>query len=167
MFTRRTSAQAVPICIRILTAPSTLYIKSSCRLNISWTSKLALLTIQFNSEKNINVHYKGHTRDNLPKEIRGRARWTKFGKRDWTYVMSTAGRRWKVFVLLYAVDPYVRDPIGITFWMEGTDGGTDWSHQSVPQSTGGALFGPSVHVVWQVEFQPEFQSPKGQVGTCI
>ena len=45
--------------------------------------------------------------------------------RDWGGVTSTAGRRWKVFVLLYAVDPYVRDPIGITFWMEGTDGGTD------------------------------------------
>ena len=23
------------------------------------------------------------------------------------------------------------------------------------------------YVVWQVEFQPEFQSPKGQVETCI
>ena len=40
-------------------------------------------------------------------------------------VTSTAGRRWKSFILLYAVDLYVRDPIGIIFWMEGTDGGTD------------------------------------------
>ena len=38
--------------------------------------------------------------------------------RDGGGVTSTAGRRWKVFWLLYAVDPYVRDPIGITFWME-------------------------------------------------
>ena len=38
--------------------------------------------------------------------------------RDRGGVMSTAGHRWKVFVLLYAVDLYVRDPIGITFWME-------------------------------------------------
>ena len=33
MFTRRTSAQAVPICVRVLTAPPILYIKSHCRLN--------------------------------------------------------------------------------------------------------------------------------------
>ena len=33
MFTRRISAQAVPICVRVLTAPPTLYIKSRCRLN--------------------------------------------------------------------------------------------------------------------------------------
>ena len=32
--TRRTSAQAVPVCVRVLTAPPTLYIKSHCRLNI-------------------------------------------------------------------------------------------------------------------------------------
>ena len=38
--------------------------------------------------------------------------------RDGGGVTSTARRRWKVFVLLYAVDLYVRDPIGITFWME-------------------------------------------------
>ena len=38
--------------------------------------------------------------------------------RDGGGVTSTAGRRWKVFVLLYTVDLYVRDPIGITFWME-------------------------------------------------
>ena len=45
--------------------------------------------------------------------------------RDGGGVTSTAGRRWKSFILLYAVDLYVRDPIGIIFWMEGTDGGTD------------------------------------------
>ena len=31
----------------------------------------------------------------------------------------------KFFVLLYVMDPYVRDPIGITFEWKGTDGGTD------------------------------------------
>ena len=31
----------------------------------------------------------------------------------------------KFFVLLYVIDPYVRDPIGITFGWKGTDGGTD------------------------------------------
>ena len=33
MFTRRTSAQAVPVCVRVLTAPPILYIKSHCGLN--------------------------------------------------------------------------------------------------------------------------------------
>ena len=32
-FTRRTSAQAVPVCVRVLTVPPTLYIKSCCGLN--------------------------------------------------------------------------------------------------------------------------------------
>ena len=32
-FTRRTSAQAVPICVRVLTAPPTLYLKSRCGPN--------------------------------------------------------------------------------------------------------------------------------------
>ena len=32
-FTRRTSAQAVPVCVRVLIAPPTLYLKSRCRLN--------------------------------------------------------------------------------------------------------------------------------------
>ena len=40
-------------------------------------------------------------------------------------VTSIAGRRWESFILRYAVDLYVQDPIGIIFWMEGTDGGTD------------------------------------------
>ena len=33
-FTRRTSAQAVPICKRVLTAPPTLYLRSRCGLNM-------------------------------------------------------------------------------------------------------------------------------------
>ena len=33
MITRRTSAQAVPVCVRVLTAPPTLYFKSRCGLN--------------------------------------------------------------------------------------------------------------------------------------
>ena len=45
--------------------------------------------------------------------------------RDGGGVTSIAGRRWKVLFLRYAVDLYVQDPIGIIFWMEGTDGGTD------------------------------------------
>ena len=32
-FTRRTSAQAVPVCVRVFTAPPTLYFKSRCGLN--------------------------------------------------------------------------------------------------------------------------------------
>ena len=33
-FTRRTSAQAVPVCVRVLTAPPTLYLKSCCGLTV-------------------------------------------------------------------------------------------------------------------------------------
>ena len=52
-FTRRTSAQAVPVCVRVLTAPPTLYIKSRCRLNTSWTSKLVSIKIMFQDNQNI------------------------------------------------------------------------------------------------------------------
>ena len=45
--------------------------------------------------------------------------------RDGGGVTPTAGRRWNCFILLYAMDLYVPDPIGIIFWMESTDGGTD------------------------------------------
>ena len=31
----------------------------------------------------------------------------------------------KFFLITIRHGPYVRDPIGIIFWMEGTDGGTD------------------------------------------
>ena len=50
--------------------------------------------------------------------------WIETGK-GFVSVTSIAGRRWESFILRYAVDLYVQDPIGIIFWMEGTDGGTD------------------------------------------
>ena len=89
-FTRRTSAQAVPICIRVLTAPPTLYIKSCCGLNTSWTSKLVSIKIMF--KDNQNIYYQPRGRVNLPKEIRGKARWTLQKTRDWSYVVYIEGK---------------------------------------------------------------------------
>ena len=85
MFTKRTSAQVVPVCVRVLTAPPILYLKSRCGLNTSWTSKLASLKLTF--PDNQNVHYTARRRDDLPKEIRERARWTLLENRDWSYVI--------------------------------------------------------------------------------
>ena len=89
-FTGRTSAQAVPVCMKILSAPSTLYLKTHCGLNTSWTFKLALLKLTF--EHNRNIYYEAWGRDNLPKEIRGKARWTKIEDRDWSYVIHAEGK---------------------------------------------------------------------------
>ena len=43
-------------------------------------------------EHNCNVHYEARRRDNLLKEIRGKARWTKIGDRDWSYVIHAEGK---------------------------------------------------------------------------
>ena len=56
-------------------------------------------------------------------DMKPQARWKK--EEHTINVTSIAGRRWESFILRYAVDLYVQDPIGIIFWMEGTDGGTD------------------------------------------
>ena len=46
MFTRRTSAQVAPICVRVVvTAPPTLYIKSCCELNTSPMRTLRLKSL--------------------------------------------------------------------------------------------------------------------------
>ena len=90
MITRRTSAQVVPICVRVLTAPPTLFIKSHCGLNTSWTSKLASIRITF--KDNQNVYYQPCGRDDLPKKIRGKARWTLLKARDWSYVIHVEGK---------------------------------------------------------------------------
>ena len=39
-----------------------------------------------------NIHYLTHGRDNLPKEIRGKARWTLLENRDWSYVIYAEGK---------------------------------------------------------------------------
>ena len=41
---------------------------------------------------NRNVHYTARGRDDLPKEIRGRARWTLLEKRDWAYIIYAEGK---------------------------------------------------------------------------
>ena len=43
-------------------------------------------------EHNRNVHYEANGRDNLPKKIRGKARWTKLRDRDWSYIIHAEGK---------------------------------------------------------------------------
>ena len=49
--------------------------------------KLASLQLQLNKEGK-NSHYHRRVRDNLPKEIKGVAKWYKAPNRDWGYVIN-------------------------------------------------------------------------------
>ena len=42
-------------------------------------------------EDNRNVHFQVRKRDNLPKEIKGEAKWTQIGERDWSYAVHVEG----------------------------------------------------------------------------
>jgi hypothetical protein len=53
--------------------PSHQHSKSRCGLNTSWTSKLASCTIDFAGKI---VFFEGRGSDNLPKEIKGKAKWS-------------------------------------------------------------------------------------------
>ena len=41
---------------------------------------------------NYNVHFQVRRRDDLPKEIRGKARWTLLESRDWSYIIHVEGK---------------------------------------------------------------------------
>ena len=43
-------------------------------------------------QDNQNVYYQPRRRDDLPKEIRGKARWTLQKTRDWSYVVYVEGK---------------------------------------------------------------------------
>lgn len=45
------------------------------------------MSLKLTFENNNNVHYEACIQDNLPREIRGRARWTKIGDKDWSYAI--------------------------------------------------------------------------------
>ena len=42
-------------------------------------------------EDNRNVHFQVRERDDLPKEIKGEAKWTQIGERDWSYAVHIEG----------------------------------------------------------------------------
>ena len=42
-------------------------------------------------EENHNVHFQVRKRDDLPKEIKGKAKWTQIGERDWSYTVHVEG----------------------------------------------------------------------------
>ena len=55
--TGRTSAQAVPVCVRVLTAPPTLYIKSRCGLNTHPDITFAVSTLSQFLDNLREVHW--------------------------------------------------------------------------------------------------------------
>ena len=50
------------------------------------------MSLQVTFPDNRNVHYTVRRRDDLPKEIRGRARWTLLEDRDWSNVVYAEGK---------------------------------------------------------------------------
>ena len=50
------------------------------------------MSIKLTFGNNCNVHYQARIRDDLPKEIREKARWILLGERDWFYIIHTEGK---------------------------------------------------------------------------
>ena len=53
-------------------------------------------------KENRNVHFQVRRRDNLPKEIKGEAKWTQIGERDWSYAVHVEGNPRPVEYTVYA-----------------------------------------------------------------
>ena len=66
-FTKRTSAQTVPVCVRVLTAPPTLYIKSRCGLNRVPMQRVAL-SLSYIKGEDIDEWCHGYA-DTLAEEV--------------------------------------------------------------------------------------------------
>ena len=87
------------------------HLGSAANLTQAELPKLASLQLQLNEEGK-NSHFHGRARDDLPKEIKGVARWYKAPNREWGYVINRENK------LRYV--EYINDNWYWTGWYESS-----------------------------------------------